>query len=155
MPKFGCKHSYKSRLAISRARYGQPSSGGGSCEPMKKPVLQYTLSGELVTSHPSVNEAARSLGVRYAASISDAANGLRHTAHGFKWQFQNHRTCDESSSYKCRSVAQYTLNMVLVREYASVTEAAEAMSVRKGAISGAISRNGTSAGYIWRYTDGR
>ena len=51
-----------------------------------KPVGQYTLDGELVKIWQSTNEVERQAGFS-RSNISQAANGNRKTAYGFRWKY--------------------------------------------------------------------
>lgn len=52
-----------------------------------KPVNQFTLDGEFVSSYPSVKEASEKTGVN-KRSIASCANGSRNKAGNFKWSFK-------------------------------------------------------------------
>ena len=51
-----------------------------------KPVGQYTLDGELVKIWPSTIEVQRQAGF-HCGNVSQAANGNRKTAYGFRWKY--------------------------------------------------------------------
>ena len=61
-------------------------------ETLKKPVLQYTVDGELVKEWNSIDEAAENGFCQ--SSISHCCNGskYRHTHKGFIWKFKNVQT---------------------------------------------------------------
>lgn len=50
----------------------------------KKPVQQFNLDGQLITTYESVCEAFRQTNIRH---ISEAASGIRKTAGGYKWKY--------------------------------------------------------------------
>ena len=54
-------------------------------ETKSKPVVQYTLNGELIKVWSSATEAERRAGFDHSA-ISKVANGKRKTAYGFRWK---------------------------------------------------------------------
>ena len=52
-----------------------------------KPILQYTLDGELVAEYPSACEAARKNGISQS-SITACLKGRTRTAGKFKWEYK-------------------------------------------------------------------
>ena len=55
-------------------------------ETKSKPVVQYTLNGELIKVWSSAAEAERRAGFDHS-TISKVANGKRKTAYGFRWKY--------------------------------------------------------------------
>ena len=55
---------------------------------MKLPILQYTLSGDLIQEWPSAADVARMTDM-LAKSINRCAKGDRATAYGYKWVYKN------------------------------------------------------------------
>ena len=53
----------------------------------RKPILQYSLSGEFIKEWPSALEACAALNCS-ATNIRECANGKRNTANGFKWRYK-------------------------------------------------------------------
>lgn len=50
------------------------------------------------------------------------------------------------------SIIQYDLNMAIIKEYPTVSDAAIELGISRLTISGALSRNtATRSGFIWRY----
>lgn len=56
-----------------------------------KPIQQYTLEGEYITTFPNATVAAESLGKGRSESnnIRSCAHGRRKSAYGYKWKFEN------------------------------------------------------------------
>ena len=55
---------------------------------LSKVIHQYSLSGQLLNSFSSTKEAARFLGdVKKSGHITQAANGKRKSAYGYKWSY--------------------------------------------------------------------
>lgn len=56
-----------------------------------KPIQQYTLEGEYITTFPNATVAAESLGKGRPESnnIRSCAHGRRKSAYGYKWKFEN------------------------------------------------------------------
>lgn len=51
-----------------------------------------------------------------------------------------------------KPVEQYTLDGVFIKKWRSTGEASLALDVREGGIRKAAQRNGTSHGFVWRYS---
>ena len=108
----GCVASEETRKKMSESMKGRPSANKGkhpSEETRKKlseshkgkttwnkgllnnkqskVVLQYSLTGEFIMEHPSISQAARTLGIDIGncSHISRCCNGKQKSAYGFKW----------------------------------------------------------------------
>ena len=53
-----------------------------------RPVEQYTLNDEYITTYITAAEAARALGHPNGGNISNVAKGQRATAYGYKWKYK-------------------------------------------------------------------
>ena len=51
-------------------------------------VLQFTLSGELISEYPSLQMAADAIGVKHSCTISAAASGKLKKSHGYIWKYK-------------------------------------------------------------------
>ena len=68
---------------------GYNHSEGGEVGTAKlKPILQYTLDGELIAEYPSLKDACNITGFNNG-SISSACTGKRKSAHGFIWKHKS------------------------------------------------------------------
>ena len=56
----------------------------------KQPVIQYTIDGKFVAKYSGTREAYRKTGIRNDY-ISQVCRGLRETAGGFKWQYDDEK----------------------------------------------------------------
>ena len=54
----------------------------------RKEVLQFTKNNKFITSFPSALEAAKSLGKKQGAAITEVCNGKRKSIFGFIWKYQ-------------------------------------------------------------------
>ena len=108
----GCVACEETRKKMSKSMKGRPSANKGKpmSEEQKKKlsdahkgkttwnkgllnnkqskvVLQYSLTGDFIMEHPSISEAARTLGIDIGncSHISKCCNGKQKTAYGFKW----------------------------------------------------------------------
>lgn len=53
-------------------------------------VIQYALDGSIISEHPSISEAGRKTGIS-SGHICHACKGLRHTAGGFIWSYNQEK----------------------------------------------------------------
>lgn len=108
----GCVACEETRKKMSKSMKGRPSANKGKpmSEEQKKKlsdahkgkttwnkgllnnkqskvVLQYSLTGDFIMEHPSISEAARTLGIDIGncSHISRCCNGKQKSAYGFKW----------------------------------------------------------------------
>ena len=61
------------------------SNYGTRNEKLKKPILQFTLDGDLVREWPSAND----VGKEVQGHICDCLKGRLKTAYGYKWFYKN------------------------------------------------------------------
>lgn len=75
-------------LVLKNAQIPVVSGQDVSKEINSKVINQYDLSGSYIQSFSSINDAAIVLGdKKYHSHISQALNGKRKTAYGYKWSF--------------------------------------------------------------------
>jgi group I intron endonuclease len=69
---------------VSNRLKGKPSKS-------KKPVLQFDLKGNFIMEHPSTTEAAKHLGKKTGAAITEVCNGKgnRKSIFGYLWKYKN------------------------------------------------------------------
>lgn len=123
---------------------------------MSKPVVQYDIDGNFVKEYLSIQQAQRETGHSH---IWDCINGKRKTAGGYQWKYMN--DCNkvkpvvyEKSGKPCKSVNQYDINMILIKTWGNITEAAKALNLyNSNIINVCNNRQKTSGGFIWRYND--
>ncbi|AGE51445.1 GIY-YIG catalytic domain-containing endonuclease [Paramecium bursaria Chlorella virus CvsA1] len=84
MANMGKVKSEEHKQAIGKSRSGQLM---GDTNPKSKQVYQYDIDGNYINYFGSVNEAARSLGIKRGSNISCCARGLTSLAYGFKWSY--------------------------------------------------------------------
>lgn len=70
-------------------KYGEAAQIGNITR--RKPVLQYSLDGELIAEHESTLAAAKAIGV-YQGNISKVCRGETETAKGFIFKFKNNES---------------------------------------------------------------
>ena len=56
-------------------------------EYQSKPVVQISMTGEILNTFPSASEAEKTIGVR-GGHIGSCCQGKRKTAHGYRWRYK-------------------------------------------------------------------
>lgn len=122
------------------------------------PVFQYSLDGEKISGYASATEAARILGVAQSA-ICNCCKGKSKALKGNQWSYVDaERIAPIKPRYERSALSQGTpirqldLNRNLIREWATVSEAARALNASSGSICSALrGRYKTAYGCIWEY----
>lgn len=102
-PMYGKKQTYESRLKNSEwhknniLRENNPMYGkkqtkesihkNKMSQPLRKGVIQYDLSMNVIAEYDSLNDASRSIG-KTKKCISLCCNGLQSSAYGFIWRYK-------------------------------------------------------------------
>lgn len=127
--------------------------------PLRKPIIQFTLEGEEVARYHSTLDVSRKLGLNNA-NVYRACSGERPQAGGFLWLFERDYVAGKKPVYvpaqgPFRKVAQYDLTGKLVTTFNSITEAAKATSIARSGISNCLCGIVQRAGdYQWCYLNG-
>jgi len=121
------------------------------------PIVRLTLQGEYIDEFESAAEARRVLGIQ-SRSISVACSGKYNTAGGFVWVYKKEYDKNKAASYyrktnkPTKSVVQLTLNGEFIREWESITEAGDTLSVQPVSISKVCKgKRKKAGGYKWMY----
>ena len=61
---------------------------------LKKPVYQFTLTGQLVSQHQSLTAAAAAVGVKSPSNIKYTCDGRFRNAHGYLWSYDSTMNID-------------------------------------------------------------
>ena len=132
----------------------------------RKAVIQYDLEGNKVNAFPSIALASEKTGVN-KTTISAVCRGSVKTAGGFLWKYVTNKNTIESiiknnkedhdtkKLKRQRAVIQYDLNGNKVKEYSSITAAAQEAEVSRAQIVRVCSSQAdkTGGGYIWKYAN--
>ena len=124
---------------------------------LPKKICQFSLSMEFIREYESIAEASRITGF-HSSNISLAVTGKCKQSNGYIWISKNDiGKVDDRDVYKkpcCKSVYQFSLDMVLIKEFESRVEAANSIGVTPQAIGYACnSKSHKSHGYIWMFKD--
>ena len=87
-PNKGKPMSREQKKKLSDAHKGKTTWNKGLLNnKQSKVVLQYSLTGDFIMEHPSISEAARTLGIDIGncSHISRCCKGKLKSAYGFKW----------------------------------------------------------------------
>lgn len=122
----------------------------------KSQVKQYTLDGKYVAIYPTVNEAAKAVGVS-PATISGALNGHQKSSAGFMWR----RAVDPAPVTPCiintttypKTVEQYTVEGKLVKTYPSICKAAKGAGVNEVTLRKYLNKDKIYRQYYWKTID--
>lgn len=122
----------------------------------KRQVYQYNLEGEFIKEWKSISEAARQFKIK-ASGIHQSCNKNRLTAADFIWRFKdnmentNNLPIEEITSNKFTPILQYSLKGNFIKEWKSVTEAANILNINlKTLFHVCAGRNKTAGGFIWK-----
>ena len=117
-------------------------------------VLCWTKAGEFVKEYSSLREAARALNLKSPTAIGNCLKGRPKSAAGFMWSYAGEDSVESYSGGCEKKVLCYNKLMKLVKEYDSVSTAANDVGVNIASISGALhGHQKTSAGFIWRFKE--
>ena len=125
----------------------------------RKPVYQYSKSGELINRFSSLLEVKQKFGYDSSA-ISRCCNKAQRLSYGYIWRFDNKElTRDEiewcnntgKESMK-KKVYQYSLSGELVNSFQSIADIKRQFGYEVSAISSCcLNKSKTAYGFIWRY----
>lgn len=84
-----CTHRYNSLYGTKNYRTGQTLRRKKiNC----KPVVQFSLNGEMVAEYDSIEEAAKAVGCKCPAAISQNLLGVTRSSCGYKWRYKSSPT---------------------------------------------------------------
>ena len=119
-----------------------------------KRIHQYTVDGEYVRTWDNIGEATASVG---GATLTEACKHNGKTAGGFQWRYakdgEEPPRKIEKAVLKEKPIIQYDTNGIFISEYASVSEAGNAVGTANfGNITNCCKgKRKTAYGYVWRY----
>ena len=113
---------------------------------------QFTLDGKHVATYASLIDAERNTCINFK-NIAEALKGRRQSVGGYLWSQSIIPPKYNPYKVKRKRVAQYDMEMKLIKEWDSITEAAFAIGVDKTNISAAIcgrNKRKSCGGYKWK-----
>lgn len=128
----------------------------GDKNPYSRRVAQYDAKGDFIAEFESCGDAFRKTGIS-RGSIQQCASGKRRFGGSYIWKYTTEakfptKTTDKHFFEK-KKICQYSINGNFIREYASITEAAKCVNRSKSSIRQAIIKNGTAAGFLWKFKE--
>lgn len=145
-----CTHKYNSNYGTRNDRILATLKSNSK---YSKKVFQYTKKAELVREWDNIHEISESKTIRHV--IYKCCIRKRNSGYGYLWRFSN--DCDDVKPYKLeannkRNIQCFDKDMNLLKEYNSVTDAANDVGASIGNIvSCCKGRQRTSKGYIFKY----
>lgn len=126
---------------------GYNSDRGGG---FKKPIYQFNLSGELISTFEDLESAANAVNA-YSSSISHSCIGDTKSCKGFYWSYSS--TFEEYYDCRKKSVNQFDLESNLLNTYESISEASKVSGVNKSSIAKCCRGERKKAGnFIWKFS---
>lgn len=118
----------------------------------RNPIIQYSLDGVEIKRFPSIQGAAKELGV-YQRRLQDALNGKTQTLRGFVYRYENMEAAKRTLVKKPQAykVLRFTLDGELIDKFPSTKAAAIASGVaEKGVYSVLVGLQRQSGGYMFK-----
>ena len=117
-------------------------------------VEQYDLDGNLLKVWERVSIASKATGIS-ESGIRGCIYGNTRTAGGFVWRWkkeENPRPPKKERKSTARPITQYDKKGNIIKEWESVTKAAQATNITDGNIRASLNGNTrTAGGYVWRW----
>lgn len=150
-----CLKGRSQKCAGFRWIYETPETPLKTGREKNRPVAQIDFDGATVCIHPSVQAAARSVGIS-PSGICLCIGGKRRTAGGFRWKYDETGAYadyeDKQTSDMKIPILQFDADGNFLNEFDSVTAAAKAVRRSTGEICRCLKgRRKTCGGYQWRY----
>ena len=121
-------------------------------------VKQYDLNWNFIKEYDSIVSAAREMKIS-KGNIQCVLLKKTKTAAGYIWRYSDDNNIDFTEKIsinenKGRRVAQYDLNMNLIKMHDNIAEASRNVGIHKNNIWGVINNfRKTSGGFIWKYLE--
>lgn len=155
--KRGTKMGLCNYSAEEESRKSRIKGNAVSAEKSKKPVIQFSMDGEIINEFDSAREASKFLRLSFSV-ISAACVGKQQSAGGFRWMYKEDYISKEENinSYsikrKSSPVVRMTLDGHYISEYESMKDATEELGISHTCISDACKgKQKTAGGYNWMY----
>ena len=124
-----------------------------------RPVYQFTFDGAFVAEYPSLDDAARPFGGDGATICNACKMKTSKSAFGYQWRYKEDIpdpalgiTPYKTNEWKRKSILQYTRDGQFVKEWSSVKEASNQLSIGQSSLYRVLTgRQDYSHGFIWKY----
>jgi len=130
-------------------RNGYNSDSGGG---LSKTVYQYDIqTGKLVNSFENLKSAASAVSA-VITTISNACLNYTKTAKGFYWSYCKEERYSGDFDKRRKKVLQYSLDLDLIYQFKSVSEASKITGISKTCISRCCrGEREQTGGFLWKY----
>lgn len=125
-----------------------------------RPVYKYSLTGEFIKKYNTVVDVVNELNINNGGHISSCCNGNRETAYGYQWRYEMYDNIGNAKNIHMqgKSVFQYSLGGVLIKQHDNSVKASEQFGEKKKAaymsINNCLNKKSKSAyGYYWEYVN--
>lgn len=124
-------------------------------------IDQYSVGGEFIKTHNSLQDALRYIGVKecQGSNIKKCCDGISPIRFGYVWRYSGEPfslyPVYQKKGGSSKAVSQYSLNNDYIKTYPSAKEAAAANGIKNSSqITHVCKGHGkTAGGYIWKYTN--
>ena len=128
-------------------------------EKLAKPVLQFSLDGRFIKEYSSLQSAADAFGAKSGNITNACKQNKSKTAYGYLWRYKDDvvnplegiAPFKNASKGRKKPLLQYSEDGRLLKEWDSLSEAADYYNVSKGCLSQASSTHGKIRGFYWKY----
>ena len=128
---------------------------------VNKPIIQYSLEGNLIKEWKSSTEASEVLGIS-KGNITNCCKGLFKQSGGFIWKYKNSTSLNQINPGKIgrevvseklsKPILQYSLEGSFIKEWSSMILVSKTLNLNRGNITSCCKgKNKSVGGFIWRY----
>lgn len=136
----------------SKDFYNLADGGHSFTNLLRKKVYQYTLAGDFVAEHESVEMASIVAGCA-ASQMTITASSEHRTAMGYQWRFEYREFYPQVKKGVDREIHCYSMDGIFIRSFSSLTKAANFIGENTTGNLAACAKGKklTVRGYQWRY----
>jgi len=122
---------------------------------VKKPISQYSLSGDFIKEWPTISAAAKAMGV-HSVPLSNVCKGAKKTCAGYQWRFSGDPKPGPVDLHRKRTkkmkgpIYQFDKKGQLINTWSTAKKASDATGVSRLSISCCLHEKQKSAGgFLW------
>jgi len=169
-----CSEETRLRMKIKKPNSGPRGSRNESfSKSISKPILQYNLEGNFIKEWKNSTE-IKNVGKFNTTSIYSCCNGKQHKAYNYIWRYKNNNDLDitltprkirnydfpesiiknrKKNKIRKKIILQYDLEGNFIKEWSSLTEAAESVGRTEPTYISMCCRNKVKQAYnyIWKF----
>ncbi|PKR83563.1 zinc-ribbon domain-containing protein [Heyndrickxia camelliae] len=146
-----CDYNAKKALINSAKQNGELS---------RKRTIQLSMNGDFIREWDSATEAAEQIGVALHSVSRVCRKGLKYSVGGYKWLYEedynklkeNIKNSDLPNA-RCRRIVQLKLDNCFYKEWNSIKEASNKLSIVASSIFRSCNTNYTAGGFKWMYKE--